>query len=195
MKLHYIKKNVLVAFLSLALFSCSTDNDTVNDMNNNSIVNLEKNTVTSTNTTGNLNYFTIADTGTYFQLSISENSPNLQNPSFGVKVDLMLKELPVKSTTLNHRAEADFNLASGEYFLNTVDFKSEKWHVPFVNSRPTTQLKIVIANNIATFNIEEVELSDNFVAPITKTDTINISFSIPMTELNTNSNLFRALAN
>lgn len=195
MKSSHFKKSILTSILCIALFACSSNDDSMDDMGDSSTVNVEKNTVTSTNTTGNLNYFTISDTGSYFQFSISENAPDLQNPSFGVKVDLMLKELPTKTTTLNHRVEADFNLNTGEYFLNTVDFKTEKWHVPFINSRPTTQLKINVENNVATFTIEDIELSDNFVAPITKTDNITISFSIPTAELNTNSNVFRSLAN
>jgi len=195
MKFSRIKKISLIAFLTIAVFSCTSNDEISDEMTTDPTTNLEKNTVTSTNAKGSLNYFTIAGTGSYFQFSISENAPDLQNPSFGVKVDLMLKELPTQTITLNHRAEADFNLVSGEYFLNTADFKTEKWHVPFINSRPTTSLLVTITNDIATFTIEQVELSDNFVAPITQTDKINISFSIPMTELNANSNVFRALAN
>lgn len=194
MKTFNITKLATMFFLGMSIISCSSNNETLEEMDTTPSINLEKNTVASTNAVGSLNYYTIADTGTYFQFSISEKSPNLQNPGFGVKVDLMLKELPSQSTTLNHRSEANFNLVTGEYFLNTADFKTEKWHIPFINSRPTTALKVTIENDIATFTIEQVEMSDNFVAPITKTDKINISFSIPVGELNANSNVFRALA-
>ena len=62
-------------------------------MDENPTTSLEKNTVISTNAKGSLNYYTIADIGSYFQLSISENSPNIQNPDFGVKVDLITRSI------------------------------------------------------------------------------------------------------
>ncbi len=144
--------------------------------------NLSKNTVSSTNVTGVLNYYTIHDTEQgYYTLTVSEKFPtSLQNPDWGNKIDFMVTVLPTQNITFNHREEPNFDLEEGEYYFNTANLVSEVWYTPFINSRPTEKMNVIVENGVATFTVEEAVLSDNFVAPITTTDKISVSFSIPV---------------
>lgn len=180
-------KFLLITLISITLFSCSKNDDEI--IPEEEVIKVDKNTAKSSTVNGNLNHFSIHNTGTYYTIVASEKMPtSIQNPDWGIKIDLIVKELPTQTVTLNHRVEPDFNLQTGEYYFNTADLVSEKWYVPFINSRPSAKLEIKIENSIATFTVFEAELSDNFVAPITKTDKISVSFSIPISGFNLTNN-------
>lgn len=186
-----ILKTILVLSLTVfALTSCETE-ETSDDSNNNSTVVATKNTLSTSANSGTLNYYSFTSyslsNGIVYDFVVTEKKPtSLQNLDYGTYVRLFIKELPSQNTTFMHRQDANFDIANGEYFFNNArigNSGSQEWYAPFVNSRPTADLKVTIDNGVATFTVIDAELSDNFVAPISTTDNFTLSFSVNLSEL------------
>ena len=186
-----IIKTILVLSLTVfALTSCETEEST-DDSNNNSTVIATKNTLSTSSGSGTLNYYSFTSyslsNGVVYDFVITEKKPtSFQNVDYGTYVRLFIKELPSQNTTFMHRQDADFDIANGEYFFNNArigNSGSQEWYAPFINSRPTADLKVTIDNGVATFTVIDAELSDNFVAPITTTENFTLSFSVNLSEL------------
>lgn len=180
------KQLAVTLFLSIVLMSC-TSNEIVEDMVDNSVDNLSKNTIANSDASGEVNYYYFSNynqgNGEIFEFTVYQNA---NNTDLGTYLRIMIKSLPTTNTTFSHRQEGNFDLVTGEYFLNLVRVGgsgNDEWYVPFVNSRPTQELKVTIENGVATFTVAQVELSDNFINPITATKKFDVSFSINLSEL------------
>lgn len=178
-----------ILFINLIILSCTTEeNDEMNDnVDNNPVSSISKNTIANADASGELNYYYFSNynqgNGEIFEFTVYENTANT---NLGTYLRIMMKSLPTATTTFMHRQEGNFDLETGEYFLNLVRIGgsgNEEWYVPFVNSRITNELKVTVENGVATFTVEDAELSDNFVNPITATKNFSLSFSININEL------------
>ncbi len=186
-----INKILLILFgLAFSAISC-TSNESEEEVLDNPTNSLTKNTLSSSTNLGSLNYYSFTSyslsNGVIYDFTVFEKDPVLtQSTDLGTYVRLFIKDLPTQTTTFVHRPDADFDVDTGQYFFNVARIGksgSQEWYAPFVNSRPTQELKVTIENNIATFQVLEAELSDNFVSPINNTEKISLSFSVNLSEL------------
>lgn len=181
---------IAFAFLFISISSC-TENEIEEEMQEEQTSNIENNTVSSTDERGSLNYYSFTSyslsNGVIYDFTVFEKDPVLtQSTDLGTYVRLFIKDLPTQTTTFVHRPDADFDVDTGQYFFNVArigNSGSQEWYAPFVNTRPTAELKVTIENNVATFTVLDVELSDNFISPINSTEIFNLSFSINLSEL------------
>ena len=185
-KIQNTKHLIIALVLSISFISC-TSNEDVEDMVDNPVNNLSKNTIANSDASGDLNYYYFTNynqgNGEIFEFTVYENTANTD---LGTYLRIMIKSLPTASTTFSHRQDGNFDLVAGEYFLNLVRIGgsgNDEWYVPFVNSRPSQELKVTVENGVATFTVAQVELSDNFINPITATKKFDVSFSINVSEL------------
>ena len=163
---------------------------------------ISKNSIQSDTSSGNLNlyYFTnysLAN-GEIFEFIIYEKEPTVDNNfDFGTYTKIFIKNLPISTTTYNHRQEAEFALEANEYYLGDIkigDKPNPVWYVPFVNSRISNKLEVKVENGIAIFTIIDAELSDNAINPISATKVFSLSFSIDLSELTVaNANITKNL--
>lgn len=198
-------KSILVLGIAIiTLYGCETNNvDEETDNNNNNVSSVAKNTLTTATSTGALNYYSFTSyslsNGIVYDFTVAEKLRTAQSTSLGTYIRIFVKELPTADVTFAHRQDANFDIETGQYYFNNArigDSGNQEWYAPFINSRPTADLKVTVANGIATFTVIDAELSDNFVAPITSTEKFTVSFSINVSELTgTAVNNFTALAN
>jgi len=186
---------ITFAFIFISILSC-TENET-EEVIEEQTSNIEKNTVLSTDNTGILNYFSFVkgdlQTGTVFSITAFEKMPTLTNSDTGNSILFYFKEVPTTSTTLTHFGGFDVNAT--QFFVSNVELNGKKWYTPFVGDDPTGELKITIENEIATFTVEEIELSDNFINPITETKKISFSVSVATSYFSSHNTGFVDLSN
>ncbi len=188
-----MKKNKILLFvMCLAIgFSSCTSNESEEEILDNPTNSLTKNTLSSSSNSGSLNYYSFTSyslsNGVIYDFTVFEKDPLVtQSTDLGTYVRLFIKDLPTQNTTFVHRPDADFDVDTGQYFFNVArigNSGSQEWYAPFVNTRPTAELKVTIENNVATFTVLDAELSDNFISPINNTEKFNLSFSINISEL------------
>ncbi|PQJ80221.1 hypothetical protein [Polaribacter porphyrae] len=178
-----------ITLITLLLISCESNNSTEEMMDDPSNI-IAKNSLSTDTSSGNLNYYSFTSyslsNGIVYDFVIAEKKPTAQSTNLGTYVRLFIKELPTQNKSFVHRPDADFNIENDEYFFNNArigDSGSQEWYSPFINSRPTSDLKVTIENGVATFTSVDAELSDNFVSPISSTKKFTVSFSINLSEL------------
>lgn len=185
-------KSILILSLAiLTLYSCETE-ETIDEVVDDPTtgVTAAKNTLSTASASGALNYYSFTSyslsNGIVYDFVIAENTVTAQSSDLGTYVRLFIKALPSQNTTFMHRQEAEFNIADGEYYFNNARIGAsgaDEWYAPFINTRPSANLEVTVANGVATFTVVDAELSDNFVAPITATSNFTLSFSINVSEL------------
>lgn len=185
-----LKKLTLVVLSIITFLACET-NESEDTNTNNTTTSVTKNTLSTANSSGSLNFYSYTSyslsNGTIYDVVVSEKKITSQSRDLGTYVRLFIKELPSQNTTFNHRQDANFDVATGQYFFNNARIGasgSQEWYAPFVNARTTADLNVTVENDgVATFTVVDAELSDNFVTPITTTDKFTLSFSINVSEL------------
>lgn len=187
-------KIILVSLLFMSITAC-TENETEKEIEEQTIT--EKNTVSSADNKGSLKYFSFVknelQTGTVYSISAFEKMPTLTNTDLGNSVLFYFKEVPTASQTLTHKG--GFEVDATQFFVSNVSLNAKKWYSPFVGNEPTAEMKINIANGIATFTVTEIELSDNYVNPITATKNFEFSVSVATSYFSSNNTGFVELSN
>lgn len=105
------------------------------------------------------------------------------NESNHVPLIMIIGKLPTESTTLTQSNTKDkYDLTTEEFKIQYVRRKDNKYAYGLTDSIPAHKMNVVVKDNVATFNIAEIELSDASHFNLNEKK-FNISFAISIADI------------
>lgn len=191
----------LLSVLFVGMSACSSDDEAPAAQSDDDIIvepNVARNTVKTNDHSTELGFFSFVrnnfgDTD-IFSIGAFEILPtDPTNPEAGDGVLFFFKQIPTSNVTLAHFGGLE--LANNQFYLSNVEINGEIWYTPFVGDDPTGNMSVTIENGVATFTAENIELSNNNVAPITETKAVSFSVSVDVSYFDSDNTGFVELSN